>query len=95
MCEALTDDQRELGHLALEGETALAELPIDFLPLLSFRTAGLQRPSLARGGIVLGIDQRMNMVVHPRERMLQPSVMLLQPLFTRNLRRIPEELRQA
>ena len=82
MREALKDDQRDLGHLALEGKAALAELPIAFPPLLAFRTAGLQRPSLARGRIVPRIDQRMNMVVHPRERMLQPSVILLQPLFT-------------
>ena len=57
--DALTDDQRDIRHLVFEGGDAIAELPIALLPCLGFGTAGLQRPSLTRGGIVIRIDQRM------------------------------------
>ena len=83
MREALTDDERDLGHLAVKREAALAELPIAYLALLALRTAGLQGPSLGHGGIVLMVDQRVNVVVNPRERMLQCSVRLSQPFLSR------------
>ena len=93
MREALAEDERDLRHLAVKREAALAELPIAFLPLLALRAAGLQGPPITRCRVVLGVDQRVNVVVHPREGMLQSRVVLLQPLLRRGPRRIPEELR--
>ena len=84
-CDALTDDERAVCELVLQRETALAELRVALLPFVSFRSAGLQRPPLACIRVVLGVDQRVDVVVHPRERVLQPVVVLEQPLCARRL----------
>ena len=65
--DAFADDQRDLRELVLERKAALAVLPIGFLPFLAFGAAGLQRPALTRGGVILRIHQRMNVVIHPTE----------------------------
>ena len=93
MSDAFADDQRDIRQLVLETKAALAVLSIAFLPFLAFGAAGLQRAALSRAGVVVWVDQRVNVVIHPRERMLQSSAILLQPFLGRSPRRIPEELR--
>ena len=39
--EALAEDERDLGHLAVEREAAFAKLSVAFLALLALRAAGL------------------------------------------------------
>jgi len=82
MRKALADDQRKLCQLVAQGKPTFAELTIALLSFLAFGTAGLQRPSLPRSGIVIRIDQRVNVMVHVRKRMLQPILVLPQPLLT-------------
>ena len=97
MSDALTDDQRDLRHLVVEGKAALAELPIALLPFRAFGPAGLERPPFASGGVVLGTDKRMNGVIHPRERMLRPrgTVATTPPLMPpTNSRRIAANVRE-
>ena len=72
-----------LRQLVLERKAALAVLFIRFLSFFSFGAAGLQGTALSRAGVVVWVDQRMNVVIHSTQCMLQSGVELLQPFLVR------------
>ena len=82
---ALANDQGGVRELVLEREATFASLRIVFLTLSGFWAARLQRSPLSRVDVVLWINQRVDMMVHACECMLQPGTVLTQPFFCRGI----------